>query len=611
MNNKYDTKTTMINTARSSNGAKHIRWILPVAVGTTVGIVPLGFGIYTLVNPRPVSDLKIVKNLMELNHEIAEEFLPKGSGYLPNFDFIRYITVGEKPLSNDLELQFRNRYPEFENTIEKGSFKFIVTREDGTRYEINENESSSLAIFNHGYDYKIYDLFNVDIPNYLKEVVARHPIPAGEVVMDDIPPAPDWSEYEPRMQRYNPNPLVAPPGPVSDAGLRLLESQRPTIDDARTNLASAKPTAPTEPVSFPVLTFEQFSDSIHRGFPLATNVNGYTLGYEVSQSDDEFVKLFYIDSHQNRISTAVAASNNLPPLINTPQKFREAYIQFLNINNQGGSNYATEMMTYNLEMNVWDTAVQNEYTKLLDAWTQNYNVEKNSYDQDVLEYNREMQLFTQDQERMAAESHAVDAANQAIIDEFIEAMTHYNEVELPGWESELDAASQRVINAMNDQIFELRNGSDDFPSPFNEDKHFFDKMIYDDIFGVFPVSMVNNVTDVYTKYKEVVGMTVGNADPVKVAELVEKYFDGIISKDDFISNPNLAISDIPYLMGIHEASSVAFEYKIAANTQGYAFIPVQSTGDERVNTFWLRGENEARYTDAEIYNLRHDERGEE
>lgn len=611
MNNKYNTETMLINTTKSSKSAKHIRWALPVVVGATVGIVPLGFGIYTLVNPRPVSDLKIVRNLMELNHEIAEEFLPKGSGYLPNFDFIRYITVGEMPLSSDLENQFRSRYPEFENTIEKDSFKFIVTREDGTRYEINENESSSLAIFNHGYDYKIYDLFNVDIPNYLKEVVARHPIPAGEVVMDDIPPAPDWSEYEPRMQRYNPNPQVTPPAPVSDAGLRLLESQRPTIEDARANLAGTKPVPVPEPTNFPALTFEQFTDSIHRGFPLATNVNGYTLGYEVSQSNDELVKLFYIDRNLERIPAAVAAANDLPPVDSTPQRFREAYIQFLNINELGNTQYASEMFAYNLSMNAWDTTVQNEYTKLLDEWTQKFNSEKNTYDQNILEYNREMQLFTRDQERMAAESHAIDAANQNVIDEFIDAMTHYKEVELPEWESELDAASQRVISAMHSQIDELRNGSENFVSPFSEDKSFFNKMIYDEIFGIFPASMVNDVTDVYSKYKEAVGMTVGNADPVKVAEIIEKYFDGYISKDDFLANPNLTISDIPYFMGIHEASSVAFEYKIASNTQGFAFIPVQSMGDERINTFWLRGENEVRYTDAEIYNLRHNERGEE
>lgn len=243
MKNNDLTKTMTVSVKKGRTHMKHVKWLLPTSLAVTAAGVPLGFGIYALANPKSSSSLKMIKGLKEFEQSIANEFknvvIGGNNYYLPNMDYIKYITQGESAGTATDEL-FRLKYPQYEDVVEKGTFKFLINPGDETNsYWINENESNNPAIFNHGYNYKFSDLINKDIIAYLEKVNADMPLPFWDR-NEETRPVRDNSDasYQQRINDANAALTTKlgtitqlPAGPVptapSDSAVRDLETHEP------------------------------------------------------------------------------------------------------------------------------------------------------------------------------------------------------------------------------------------------------------------------------------------------------------------------------------------------------------------------------------------------
>lgn len=141
------------------------------------------------------------------------------------------------------------------------------------------------------------------------------------------------------------------------------------------------------------------------------------------------------------------------------------------------------------------------------------------------------------------------------------------------------------------------------------------KVIYGDFINdIFPTNIhkmpAEDILDVYNKAigKTKTGdiwstMPVGQGSPIY--EIMNFDFDDIF--DNFTSSSdilNVRISDIPALMGMGENQKFTFEYAVANGAKypnGNLVLPDDFLGEERYNTFYLRGQVPA-YTHADLAN---------
>lgn len=167
---------------RKHSNLKHMKWAIPVGVGLLAGAVPLGFGIYSLANPKEIVDLKLVNNLKEFENSIIDHFIRTEDGYIPNLDYINFISAGH---SSKMDLTFRTeengKYAKYENVIKQDTFKIHVNHlsSNASDYWISENSSNNRSLFNDGYSESLYDIFAIDIPAYLRNVSKRHTLPTN------------------------------------------------------------------------------------------------------------------------------------------------------------------------------------------------------------------------------------------------------------------------------------------------------------------------------------------------------------------------------------------------------------------------------------------------
>lgn len=200
-----ETKTMMVQTGKKASNVKHFKWILPASMAVVAGGVPLGFGIYALANPTASSDSKLILQLKEFDQSIADEFVMKninGENYwMPNAEYIKYITLGDDPADPNTLKYFQEKYPMFHNVIEPGTFELIVDPGGNSEtYRINDNTSTSKGLLGLGWNHKVSDFFEVDLPNYLQSVSIAHPLPPKDPDISGKPIPVDTSLYNTNAQ---------------------------------------------------------------------------------------------------------------------------------------------------------------------------------------------------------------------------------------------------------------------------------------------------------------------------------------------------------------------------------------------------------------------------
>lgn len=630
-----ETKTMMINTNKKSGFARHMKWALPVSAGFVAGVVPLGFGIYSIAHPKP--SLIIIDRLREFDNEIAEEFQQKDGTFLPNYEFIKYITVGEivgTPLNNrqdpnnPLYIEFKAKYPQYEDVVAPGTFKFHVTRQDGTTYDISEDSSTNGAIWDHGYNYKLFDLFNNDIPSFLDQIAWSHPIPSFNIDLSNAPAIPDWNTYRVNIKDESlVQPLVSNPGFVDRSAIDALLRQEPTPPSrglAMRQLGLTPLVAPTPPlgdVNF--MTFQQFALEIANMHQLATSsiqfptpVENIVLTFKHDPNDDDKIILEYFNTILWQAASDATISS-LPPLPTTSVSIEDAYLGFLAINpDKEIKDYYNLMVTYTEDKQTQDAAIDQKYEELSTQFETDYNNWESQINPLIAQYNIDVaqnlidtEAYIADQQRIANELQTIRLQNARIEQQFKDDMDEYINVLQPQWIEGLNAESRRVVNAMKIQV-EMVRGEGGYVSNFEQDRFFYENLIYDKSTGLFPETIfAQQPRDIDTIYTNEIRNYMDINNDQATYQLIARYISDDILPDSEI-NPMLTIGQIPYFMGMFSGTTVSFEYEVATTPNGIRLIPEESTGSNRLNTTWLSGDDLiATYDIDKVNNLRNEERG--
>lgn len=571
MSKKDNTSTTMLPVGKKQSQVKHLKWAIPVAIGTVAGAVPLGFAIYALANPTPYSDLKMVENLKAFNKSIADEFIFKDGQLVPNADYLKFITAQES-VPTDVRAKFNSKYPDYENAIVSQSLNFKV-KNVRNEYSIFENESTNPAIFNGGYDLSIYELFGNLIPNYLQTVSERpeNKMPDYSTITSGVagsltpPTMPDYNEIVvEKWQAYQIKNNVKTPT------LRPIE---PTEEMAKAIVGNA-PQSPAVPSGHSFINYEDFilqmqnlpNGEMISDFSVPANlINPVWSDYNIHfRRDGEIPGNVFIEARNKITNSGVPPAGLILPRESMP--YDEAYMFYFKNNP--------------------DTVIQAYYTAM-----ENFLDQLDAYNQEV-----------QHQLEIMKTEYTRDLAQFAIYeDDYRTQMAQYNE-DFQAWLEKQNTPLQGFYTKQQNQINEVKNGFGLDNSPFSFDQYLYGNLIYSD-YGI--LSNLGTMS-VYEKYCELIGKDSQNEFvESKINSMLEQYF-GVVN----VTNESKII-DFEYFFGGQIGSVISFEYEVILNDinnqlnpNGVKLIPMEiSLREDRLNTKYLNVDDLTYYNNEDVLKL--------